>query len=112
MRDSPVRIRPPRTRTPKMAGFEVRKLWSGGDPRMLAFVREAFEGADRVRLHEDAVLLRFDVDLRLLRDLLDDRLEVAFRGPKGGSGHGPLEAAAQDLDARGGRHARHRVESF
>src|SRR2546422_4610586 len=80
--------------------------------RLLTFVREALEGTDRIGLHEDAILLRLDMDLRLLRDLFDNGIEVAFRGPDGRSRDGAFESAAEDLDAGGRGHARHGVESF
>ena len=52
------------------------------------------------------------MDLRLLRDLFDDGIEVAFCGPDGRSRDGAFKSAAEDLDAGGGGHARHGVESF
>src|SRR5207244_13405137 len=91
-------------------GAEAREL--DRDARLLAFVGEAFEGADCVRLHEDPVVLRLDVDLRLLRDLLDRRGEVALRGPEGCTRDRAFEPAAEDLDAGRGGDGRDGIEAL
>src|SRR3989449_5401014 len=80
------------------------------DRRLLAFVREAFEGPDRVRLHEDPFVLRLDVDLGFLRDLFDDGGDIAFRRTDRRSRDRLLEPAADDLDSGRSRDALHRVE--
>src|SRR2546425_2728749 len=80
------------------------------DRRLLAFVREAFEGPDRVRLHEDPFVLRLDVDLGFLRDLFDDGGEIAFRRANRGARDRLLDPAPDDLDSGRSRDALHRVE--
>ena len=91
-------------------GPEAREL--DRDARLLAFVGEAFEGADCVRLHEDPVVLRLDVDLRLLRDLLDRVGEVVLRGPEGRARDRAFEPAAEDLDAGRGGDGRDGIEAL
>src|SRR2546425_8968949 len=80
------------------------------DRGLLAFVREALEGTDRVRLHEDPFVLRLDVDLGFLRDLFDDGREVVLRRADRGARDRLLEPAADDLDSGRGGDALHRVE--
>src|SRR5438128_8956444 len=81
-----------------------------GDRRLLALVCKALEGTDRVRLHEDSFVLRLDVDLGFLRDLLDDGGSVPFRRADRRARDGLLEPAADELDSGGGGDALHRVE--
>src|SRR5437867_4021866 len=80
------------------------------DRRLLAFVREAFEGPDRVRFHEDPFVLSLDVDLGFLRDLFDDGGDIAFRRTDRRSRDRLLEPAPDDLDSGRGGDALHRVE--
>src|SRR5437879_1951675 len=80
------------------------------DRRLLAFVREALEGPDRIRFHEDPFVLRLDVDLGLLRDLFDDGGEIAFRRANRGARDRLLKPAPDDLDSGRSRDALHRVE--
>src|SRR5437899_10522230 len=77
---------------------------------LLALVRESLEGTDRVRFHEDPFVLRLDVHLRFLRDLFDVGREIALRRADRGARDGLLEPATDNLDARRGGDAPHRVE--
>src|SRR2546422_3139949 len=80
------------------------------DRSLLALVRESLEGTDRVRFHEDPFVLRLDVHLRFLRDLFDVGSEIALRRADRGARDGLLEPATDNLDARRGGDAPHRVE--
>src|SRR3989304_5118478 len=71
-----------------------------GDAGPPALVREALEGADRVGLHEDALVLGLDLDGRLLCDLLDDGLDVRAGHAEGRARDGALEPARGDLHPR------------
>src|SRR5206468_7122880 len=82
------------------------------DRRLLALVREALERTDRVRLHKDPFILRLDVDLGFLRDLLDDRGHIALRRANRGARDGLLEPAPDKLDSGRRGDALHRVEPF
>src|SRR5206468_12173977 len=66
------------------------------DRRLLALVREAFEGTDCIRLHKDPFILRLDVDLGFLRDLLDDGGHIALRRANRGARDGLLEPARSE----------------
>src|SRR2546425_628536 len=82
------------------------------DRRLLALVREALEGTDRVRFHQDPFVLRLDVDLGFLRDLYDDGGDIAFRRVDRGARDGLLEPAADKLDSGRRGDGLHRVEPF
>src|SRR2546428_25296 len=80
------------------------------DRRLLGFVREAFEGTNRVRVDEDPFVLRLDVDLGFLRNFLDDGGHIAFRRPDRRARYGLLEPAPDDLDSGRRGDALDRVE--
>src|SRR5438552_5198503 len=91
-------------------GADSREL--DRDCGLLALVRETFEGTDRIGLYEDAVLLRLDLDLRFLRDLLDDRREIPFRRANRSPRNRFFEATPDNLHARRARNVAHGVEPF